>query len=71
MSKIVEVLGIPPTHIIERAVRRDKYFEKLSDGTWTLKKHREGRKVRESLLLHENVLNLFVIYMYMYVCILG
>ena len=42
----MEVLGIPPTHIIERAARKDKYFERLVDGTWTLKKHREGRKVQ-------------------------
>lgn len=46
MSKIVEVLGIPPAHIIDRASRREKYFERLTDGTWTLRKHREGRKVR-------------------------
>ena len=42
----MEVLGIPPTHIIERAARKDKYFERLVDGTWTLKRHREGRKVQ-------------------------
>ena len=45
MSKIIEVLGIPPTHVIERAPRREKYFEKLPNGTWALRKHREGRKV--------------------------
>lgn len=62
MSKIVEVLGIPPAHIIEKAARRDKYFERLSDGTWTLKKHREGRKVRKVIL----TLNTWLLISYSY-----
>ena len=61
MSKIVEVLGVPPTHIIERAARRDKYFERLSDGTWTLRKHREGRKVQQYG-------HLLTVHSYMYTC---
>nr|P85051.1 RecName: Full=Dual specificity tyrosine-phosphorylation-regulated kinase 1A; AltName: Full=Dual specificity YAK1-related kinase; AltName: Full=Protein kinase minibrain homolog; Short=MNBH; AltName: Full=RP86 [Oryctolagus cuniculus] len=34
-QRIVEVLGIPPAHILDQA---PKFFEKLPDGTWSLKK---------------------------------
>lgn len=44
MSKIVEVLGIPPSHIIEKATRRDRFFERGPGGTWSLRRHRDGRK---------------------------
>ena len=54
MSKIVEVLGIPPTHILERATRRDKFFERESGGTWIFKRQRDGRKVR---FLHTRICN--------------
>ena len=37
MCKIVEVLGIPPVHIIEKSPRKDKYFEKDSSGQYILK----------------------------------
>ena len=30
MSKIVEVLGIPPPHILERSAKRDRFFERES-----------------------------------------
>ena len=45
MSKIVEVLGIPPPHILERSAKRDRFFERESGGTWVLKRQRDGRKV--------------------------
>ena len=45
MSKIVEVLGIPPDHILDRATRRDRFFERGTGGTWVLKRHRDGRNV--------------------------
>ncbi|XP_011409235.2 PREDICTED: dual specificity tyrosine-phosphorylation-regulated kinase 1A-like [Amphimedon queenslandica] len=44
MSKIVEVLGIPPPHVLERSARRDRFFERESGGTWVLKRQRDGRK---------------------------
>ena len=37
MCKIVEVLGVPPVHIIEKSPRKDKYFEKDSSGQYILK----------------------------------
>jgi hypothetical protein len=44
MSKIVEVLGIPPPNVLERATRKEKFFERESGGGWVLKRHRESRK---------------------------
>lgn len=45
MNKIVEVLGIPPTHILDQAPKARKFFEKLPDGTWNLKKTKDGKRV--------------------------
>lgn len=44
MCKIVEVLGIPPGNILEKATRTDKFFEKGPGGTWTLKRLRDAKK---------------------------
>lgn len=43
MNKIVEVLGIPPAHILDQAPKARKFFEKLPDGTWNLKKTKDGK----------------------------
>ena len=45
---MVEVLGVPPAHVLERASssRTEKFFEKGPGGNWTLKRPRDGRKVR-------------------------
>uniref|UniRef100_A0A3P9DHA2 dual-specificity kinase n=1 Tax=Maylandia zebra TaxID=106582 RepID=A0A3P9DHA2_9CICH len=32
MNKIVEVLGVPPSHMLDAAPKARKYFDKLSDG---------------------------------------
>lgn len=45
MNKIVEVLGIPPSHIMDLAPKARKFFEKLSDGTWSVKKTKDGKRV--------------------------
>lgn len=45
MNKIVEVLGIPPNHIMDLAPKARKFFEKLSDGTWSIKKTKDGKRV--------------------------
>lgn len=45
MNKIVEVLGIPPNHIMDLAPKARKFFEKLSDGTWSVKKTKDGKRV--------------------------
>jgi serine/threonine protein kinase len=46
VSKIVEVLGIPPAHVLERASssRTEKFFEKGPGGNWMLRRPRDGRK---------------------------
>ena len=45
MYKIIEVLGMPPDHIINKASRSEKFFERSSMGTWVLKRSRDSRKV--------------------------
>lgn len=45
MNKIVEVLGIPPSHMLDAAPKARKYFDKLSDGLWTVKKNKDIKKV--------------------------
>ncbi|XP_012673535.1 dual specificity tyrosine-phosphorylation-regulated kinase 1B isoform X2 [Clupea harengus] len=44
MNKIVEVLGIPPNHMLDQAPKARKYFDKLSDGLWTVKKNKDIKK---------------------------
>ncbi len=46
MNKIVEVLGVPPNHILEQAPKARKFFEKMSDSTWCVKKTKDGKRVR-------------------------
>jgi len=45
MNKIVEVLGMPPQHMLDAASSQKvrKMFERLPDGTWRIKK--QGKKV--------------------------
>lgn len=45
MSRIVEVLGLPPPHMLEQAPKARKYFDKLPEGGWALKKSKEAKKV--------------------------
>nr|CAB3240363.1 dual specificity tyrosine-phosphorylation-regulated kinase 1B [Phallusia mammillata] len=55
MNKIVEVLGMPPQHMLENASSQKvrKMFERQSDGTWKMKK--QGKKYKEpgSRKIHE------------------
>ncbi|KAK1895160.1 Dual specificity tyrosine-phosphorylation-regulated kinase 1A [Dissostichus eleginoides] len=44
MNKIVEVLGVPPAHMLDTAPKARKYFDKLSDGLWTVKKNKDIKK---------------------------
>lgn len=46
MNKIVEVLGIPPTHLLEKAPKMRKYFERRSDGTYHVRRYKENKRVR-------------------------
>jgi dual specificity tyrosine-phosphorylation-regulated kinase 1 len=46
MMKIVEVLGMPPKHILDQVpVKARKYFEQLPDGSYVCKKPKDGKKV--------------------------
>ncbi|XP_077525211.1 minibrain isoform X5 [Amblyomma americanum] len=44
MNKIVEVLGLPPKALLDKAHKARKYFEKLPDGSYVLKKTKDGKK---------------------------
>uniref|UniRef100_A0A3P9JVH0 dual-specificity kinase n=1 Tax=Oryzias latipes TaxID=8090 RepID=A0A3P9JVH0_ORYLA len=46
MNKIVEVLGVPPSHMLDAAPKARKYFDKLSDGLWTVKKNKDVKKYK-------------------------
>ncbi len=47
MMKIVEVLGIPPKHMLDAAPKTKKYFEKTtSDGAYVCRKSRDGKRYR-------------------------
>ncbi|XP_037278444.1 minibrain isoform X1 [Rhipicephalus microplus] len=46
MNKIVEVLGIPPKSLLDKAHKARKYFEKLPDGSYVLRKTKDGKKYR-------------------------
>lgn len=47
MNKIVEVLGMPPKHLLDAAHKTRKYFDKSpGDGSYVLRKSRDGKKYR-------------------------
>lgn len=47
MNKIIEVLGMPPKHILDQAHKARKYFDKLpTDGSYVLKRPKDGKKYR-------------------------
>ncbi|XP_048779226.1 dual specificity tyrosine-phosphorylation-regulated kinase 1B-like isoform X1 [Ostrea edulis] len=47
MMKIVEVLGMPPKHILDQVpVKARKYFEQLPDGSYVCKKPKDGKKYK-------------------------
>lgn len=46
MNKIVEVLGIPPAHMLEQGSKSKRYFDRYPDGTWQIKRLKEGKKYK-------------------------
>lgn len=44
VCKIVELLGIPPKQMLDKATKQWKFFDKHSDGSYTLKKNVDCRK---------------------------
>lgn len=44
MNKIIEVLGMPPKHMLDQAHKVRKYFDKLpTDGSYVLKRPKDGK----------------------------
>lgn len=45
MNKIVEVLGMPPSQMLDAASPQKvrKLFERMPDGVWRIRKHRDKR----------------------------
>lgn len=46
MNKIIEVLGMPPKHFLDQAHKTRKYFEKLPNDTYVLRKPKDNKKYR-------------------------
>ncbi|KAL1509811.1 hypothetical protein ABEB36_004492 [Hypothenemus hampei] len=47
MNKIVEVLGMPPKHLLDQASKTRKFFEKVpGDRRYILKKAKDGKKYK-------------------------
>jgi len=44
MNKIVEVLGMPPKHLLDNAVKVRKFFDKLPNGQYVIKKPSKDSK---------------------------
>ncbi len=45
INKIVEVFGIPPSYMLEQGTKTKRFFDRFPDGTWQLKRIKEGKKV--------------------------
>jgi dual specificity tyrosine-phosphorylation-regulated kinase 1 len=52
MNKIIEVIGIPPTDMLEQGSKTKRFFDRYPDGTWQLKRIKEGKKVKFYLVLN-------------------
>ncbi|XP_059154297.1 dual specificity tyrosine-phosphorylation-regulated kinase 1B-like isoform X2 [Physella acuta] len=55
MMKIVEVLGMPPKHLLDQAQKTRKYFDQLPDGSYVPRKSKDNKKYKtpHSRKLHE------------------
>ncbi|XP_052823989.1 dual specificity tyrosine-phosphorylation-regulated kinase 1A [Octopus bimaculoides] len=55
MMKIVEVLGMPPKHLLDQAPKARKYFDQHPDGIYVCKKPKDGKKYKQpgSRKLHD------------------
>jgi dual specificity tyrosine-phosphorylation-regulated kinase 1 len=56
--KIVEVLGMPPNHILEQGTKTKRFFDRLPDNTWIPRKSKE-RRVRK-----KNKIRLLLLYLF-------
>ncbi|ELT97922.1 hypothetical protein CAPTEDRAFT_112449, partial [Capitella teleta] len=46
MMKIVEVLGTPPSHMLDSMHKARKYFDKQPDGSYVPRKSKDGKKYK-------------------------
>lgn len=46
MNKIVEVLGMPPASMLEQGSKSKRYFDRMPDATWQVKRIKEGKKYK-------------------------
>lgn len=46
MNKIVEVLGMPPVTMLEQGSKSKRYFDRYPDGSWQVKRIKEGKKYK-------------------------
>jgi len=54
VNKIVEVLGIPPKHVLDQAHKAKKFFHKLPNGSYVLNVNKEKRyRVAGSKKIHD------------------
>lgn len=51
MMKLVEVLGVPPSHLLDCAPKTALYFERLPDGTYSPKINSEEKQVYSSFII--------------------
>lgn len=52
MNKIVEVLGLPPKHLLDQALKIRKFFDRLPTGQYVIKKlPKDAKKVRPAVSL--------------------
>lgn len=45
MNKIIEVISMPPKPILDQGHKSRKFFEKLVNGSYVMKKLKDGKKV--------------------------
>lgn len=46
INKIVEVLGMPPDHMLEHGSKTKRYFDRFPDGSWQIKRLKEAKKYK-------------------------
>lgn len=49
MMRIVELLGLPPTQLLDQAPKTKKFFDRLPDKSYVCRKSKDGKKVSLTL----------------------
>jgi hypothetical protein len=49
MMKIVEVLGMPPSPLLDQAPKARRFFDKLQDGSYVPRISKDGKKVGDTM----------------------